>query len=139
MAFCFINVARKASEFSSLSKAIQDLSLPVQKASRVVSALKKDNVDQLVKFAINNSQAKIDREVARLNPRGLSLAEYVARHDPVKKAERAAERKSKKAKGESLKDKERVISDSNNKTWYEKNLTNHTFDANGDSLSGEKN
>ena len=71
-AYCFISVARRASESPVLHEAIQNQRLSVSKASRIVSALKKDNAAELVEFAIKNSQAKIDREVARINPKARS-------------------------------------------------------------------
>ena len=145
VAYCFINVARKAREISSLNEAIRNRSLSVSKAGRIVSALTQENSGGLVEFAMAHSCEKIDREVAKLNPKSgsgdkvkflsedlvqvtvtiskaafanlkraealaaqkgkkfsgrggvveLSLSEYVERHDPVKKAERALTKKLK--------------------------------------------
>ncbi len=147
-AYSFITVARKANQIPSLSHAVQSLSLSVTKASRIVSALTEKNGEKLVQFAIKNSVEKINREVAKLNPRsrsldkvkylsenvvqltitiskndfdnlgraeavaaqkgkkfsgrgemiGLALSEYVERHDPLKKAERAKQKKAQAAR-----------------------------------------
>lgn len=144
VAYCFISVARKARGIASLQNAIQDLRLSVPKASRIVSVLTQKNADELILFATGHSCEKIDREVAKINPKtrsfdkikflsedvvqltitisveafenlkraealaaqkgkkfsgrgdvvGLSLAEYVDRHDPVKKAERVTIKKA---------------------------------------------
>lgn len=139
VAYTYISVARKALEFPELV----DSGLSVSKASRIVSVLTKENSEELIHFALNNSSQMIDREVARINPRGgrerikplsdeffeikirvskdfpdlvqrvqalqaqrrkasglgaaieAGLREYLRRHDPVQKAERAWKRREK--------------------------------------------
>ncbi len=145
-AYSFISVARKAKEIPRLHEAIQKSEFSVAKASRIVAALTRKNAEGLVRFAIQNTCEKTDREVARINPRAgapekikylsknlvqltitvsqegfekfqraealaaqkgkkflgrggvveLLAEEYVERHDPVRKADRAAELKARK-------------------------------------------
>jgi 5-methylcytosine-specific restriction endonuclease McrA len=69
VAYSFISVARKAADIGELKRAIQDHSLSVSKASRVIPALNPANAANLLEFAKNHSSREIDFEVARLNPK----------------------------------------------------------------------
>lgn len=70
-AYSSIAVARKSRQFAALRTALEQQTLSVSKASRIVSILDKENVDELVDFASKNTQRKIDFEVARRNPKSV--------------------------------------------------------------------
>ncbi len=65
VAYVYISVARKSLEIPQLLRS----GLSVSKASRIVSALTPENADELIAFALSNTNKKIDREVARRNPK----------------------------------------------------------------------
>ena len=69
VAYGFISVARKADEIAPLLEAIETRSLSVAKASRIVSALTKENARALIAFAQTHSTRETDFEVARLRPK----------------------------------------------------------------------
>ncbi len=65
VAYTYISVARKALEFPELVTS----GLTISKASRIVSTINKENASELIAFALKNTMKKIDREVARINPK----------------------------------------------------------------------
>ena len=69
VAYGFISVARKSDQVAPLLKAIEEQRLSVAKASRVVSALTKENAEALIEFAISHSTRETEFEVARLRPK----------------------------------------------------------------------
>jgi hypothetical protein len=145
IANCFNSVAKKSLEVPELLIAVTDQSLTLWKACRIVSVLTPENASELIEFAKANSSRCIEKEVARLNPKGkgqdrvrilsdkfaqikrtishkgvanlnraesilvqkgktgssgelleLIIEDYLERHDPVLKAERAMKRKMKR-------------------------------------------
>ncbi len=64
---CFISVARCEREFSPLQKALQEQTLSVSVTQRIVSAVNRENVHELVEFAKTHSAREINREVARIH------------------------------------------------------------------------
>ena len=75
VAYTYILVARKAREFPALIES----SLSVSKASRIVSALNKENSAQLIQFALTHTTNEINREVARRNPKaGQESVKYLS-------------------------------------------------------------
>ena len=68
-AYVFVNVARKAKEFSRLNQALKDQSLAVSVAARITATLTPQNEKVLVEFATTHSKREVEREVARINPK----------------------------------------------------------------------
>ena len=134
VAYTLITVARKARELGALSEAISTQKLSVNRASRIVAALTRENANELIAFAATHTQRETDQEVARLSDRRterfenlrvpaevlellkkaqglmasrkkrnlkfdetlkLVLEEFLNRHEPVRKAERARKRAEK--------------------------------------------
>ena len=135
----FISVARKAKEVPALKQKIREGKFSVSKARKITSVLTPENQCQWIEMAISLPQKKLEREVAKVNPKAamphrmkylsgtrvylsLNLAEetmqdfkqvqdllsqknkraadfeevlkemlgeYLRKHDPVKRAERA--------------------------------------------------
>jgi hypothetical protein len=69
VAYCFITVARKSKVVSDLKVAIQNQTLSVSKASRMVPVLTNQNANKLIEFAASHTTREIDFEVAKLNPK----------------------------------------------------------------------
>jgi hypothetical protein len=69
VSYAFLSVARKAREIPQLSAALRTEKLSVAKASRMVTALNRENGDELIAFAAAHSTRDLDREVARRNPK----------------------------------------------------------------------
>jgi hypothetical protein len=69
VAYCFISVARKSAVELQLKTAIQNKTLSVSKASRMVPALTNQNAKELIEFAKTHTSREIDFEVARINPK----------------------------------------------------------------------
>lgn len=69
VACCFISVARKSAEVPELRAAIVKHKISVSKASRIVSALNKENASELISFASGHTTREIDFEMARRNPK----------------------------------------------------------------------
>lgn len=69
VAYAFISVARKSAQIAPLLVAIEKQSLTIAKASRIVSALTKDNSEALIEFARTHNTRETEFEVARLRPK----------------------------------------------------------------------
>jgi ribosomal protein L7/L12 len=67
--YTFNAVAAKCEEFSELKYAVNDRSLTVSKAARLLTTLSKENAKDLVEYAKVHSKNKIDERVAHLRPR----------------------------------------------------------------------
>jgi ribosomal protein S10 len=64
----FISVSRRAKAFSFLLKAIQGDRLTVSVAQKIAAALTKENVQELVEFAICHTCREIEAKVRGINP-----------------------------------------------------------------------
>jgi hypothetical protein len=68
IAYAFISVARKSREIPELKVAIEEKTLSVAKASRMVSGLSLENAGELIDFAKTRSTRELEAELARRNP-----------------------------------------------------------------------
>lgn len=68
-AYRFNGVAKKCEEIPKLKKAISDGTLNISVTRRIVSVVKKDNVDEWIDKASTLSQRELEKEVARVNPK----------------------------------------------------------------------
>jgi hypothetical protein len=68
VAYAFISVARKSREIPQLKAAIEEKTLSVAKASRMVSGLNLENAGELIDFAKTRSTRELEAELARRNP-----------------------------------------------------------------------
>lgn len=68
-AYSAINVARKSAAIPELKIAIAEQTISVYVASRIVSALTKENAKELIRFAKEHTTREIDLEVGRRNPK----------------------------------------------------------------------
>jgi hypothetical protein len=68
IAYAFISVARKSREIPELKVAIEERTLSVAKASRMVSGLNLENAGELIDFAKTRSTRELEAELARRNP-----------------------------------------------------------------------
>jgi hypothetical protein len=68
IAYAFISVARKSREIPELKVAIEEKTLSVAKASRMVSGLNLENAGELIDFAKTRSTRELEAELARRNP-----------------------------------------------------------------------
>jgi hypothetical protein len=123
VAYAAITVARKSVEIPELLASIRERKLSISKANRIASCLIRENASELVAFAETHSASEINREVRdqetakieislltleklkrvkALTGKSLdeslsqALDEYLEKHDPVKKAERALKREESK-------------------------------------------
>jgi len=69
--YIFINVARKAKEIPELKVALQNGHLTMSKARKITSVITKNNKNIWLELAKNNSQQKLEREVAKISPKTL--------------------------------------------------------------------
>lgn len=65
VAYAFITVARKSSEYSRFKSAIQNTSMSVYKAGRIASLVNESNVDELMAAAEKLSTRELDRFLAK--------------------------------------------------------------------------
>ena len=68
-AYAMIAVARKAKELPVLREALMKQEISCNKAGRIVAALNKDNVEELIEFAKTHTSLETDFEVGRINPK----------------------------------------------------------------------
>ena len=66
--YTFQAVAKKSLQFPQLSQAIRQGRISPFLASRMLSALTAENIEELITFAENHTQRELDFEVARRNP-----------------------------------------------------------------------
>lgn len=69
VAYPLITIARKATSIPDLKLAIENQSLTVSKASRIVSSLNSVNAKELIEFARTHTRDEIDFEIAKRNPK----------------------------------------------------------------------
>jgi hypothetical protein len=73
-AYSFIAVGKMAMLHPCLQQAVQDRSLSVSKANRILAAITNENAKELVEFAKSHTAKEIDREVRRRNPKAVVRA-----------------------------------------------------------------
>jgi hypothetical protein len=69
VAYAFITVSRTSREIPEFETAINEKSLSVAKASRMVARLTRDNAKEVIEFAKSHTSREIDLEMARRNPK----------------------------------------------------------------------
>ncbi|MCB0384209.1 MAG: HNH endonuclease [Bdellovibrionales bacterium] len=66
--YSLIAVTRKSREVPELKEEIKNGQLTVSKAKRITSVINQENKEQWLELAKNSTQAKVEREVAKVNP-----------------------------------------------------------------------